>query len=94
MNELLNLVEELKLELDNTKEIKELLKEKEKVLQDKELLSKIEKYNITKDTKLKEEILSNKLFNKYKDKEINLNILIMSINKELKKIKGDKNCNL
>ncbi len=94
MNELLNLVEELKLELDNTKEIKELLKEKEKVLQDKELLSKIEKYNITKDTKLKEEILSNKLFNKYKDKEINLNILIMSINKELKKIKGDKHCSL
>ena len=69
MNELINLVDDLKKDLDNTKEVKELLE-------------------------LKEEILSNELFNKFKDKEINLNILIMSINKELKKIKGDKNCSL
>lgn len=94
MNELINLVDDLKKDLDNTKEVKELLELKEQVNKDKELLSKIQKYNLTKNTKLKEEILSNELFNKFKDKEINLNILIMSINKELKKIKGDKNCSL
>ena len=94
MNELINLVDDLKKDLDNTKEVKELLELKEQVNKDKELLSKIQKYNLTKNTKLKEEILSNELFNKFKDKEINLNILIMSINKELKKIKGDKHCSL
>lgn len=94
MNELINLVDDLKKDLDNTKEVTELLKVKEKVLQDKELLSKIEKYNLTKKKELKEEIISNEIFNKFKEKEIDLNILIMSINKELKKIKGDKHCSL
>ena len=94
MNELINLVDDLKKDLDNTKEVTELLKVKEKVLQDKELLSKIEKYNLTKKKELKEEIISNEIFNKFKEKEMDLNILIMSINKELKKIKGDKHCSL
>ena len=94
MNELINLVDDLKKDLDNTKEVKELLELKEKVNKYKELLSKIQKYNLTKSTKLKEEILSNELFNKFKDKEINFNILIININKELKKIKGDKNYGL
>ena len=94
MNELMDLVDDLKKELDNTKEVKEIKEIQKEVERDDHLLSLIEKYNLTKDEKIKEQILSNELFNKYKDKEINLNILIMSINKELKKIKGDKSCNL
>ena len=94
MNELMDLVDDLKKELDNTKEVKEIKEIQKEVERDDHLLSLIEKYNLTKDEKIKEQILSNELFNKYKHKEINLNILIMSINKELKKIKGDKSCNL
>ena len=94
MNVLMDLVDDLKKELDNTKEVKEIKELQKEVERDDYLLSLIEKYNLTKDEKIKEEILSSELFNKYKDKEINLNILIMSINKELKKIKGDKSCDL
>ena len=94
MNELIDLVDDLKKELDNTTEVKEIKELQKEVERDDNLLSLIEKYNLTKDEKLKEEILSSKLLKNYKDKEINLNILIMSINKELKKIKGDKSCNL
>lgn len=94
MNELMELVDNLKKELDKTKEIQEIKKYNKIISKDKELLSKIKKYNDTKDESLKKEILSNKLFNEYKEKEIDFNVLILKINKELKRISSKKGCSL
>ena len=94
MNELMELVDNLKTELDMTKEVQDIKDYNKKISKDKDLLSKIKKYNDTKDESLKKEILSNKLFNEYKEKEIDFNILILKINKELKRISTKKGCSL
>lgn len=94
MNELMELVDNLKKELDMTKEVQDIKDYNKKISKDKDLLSKIKKYNDTKDESLKKEIISNKLFNEYKEKEIDFNILILKINKELKRISTKKGCSL
>ncbi len=94
MNELMKKIDKLKLELDNSKEVKDITIINNKILKDKDLLDKISKYNTTKDEKIKNEILSNELFKEYKDKEIDLNVLILKINNELKKISNKGKCNL
>ena len=94
MNELMELVDNLKKELDMTKEVQDIKDYNKKISKDKDLLSKIKKYNDTKDESLKKEILSNKLFNEYKEKEIDFNVLILKINKELKRISSKKGCSL
>ena len=94
MNELMELVDNLKKELDMTKEVQDIKDYNKKISKDKDLLSKIKKYNDTKDESLKREILSNKLFNEYKEKETDFNILILKINKELKRISTKKGCSL
>lgn len=94
MNELMELVDNFKKELDMTKEVQDIKDYNKKISKDKDLLSKIKKYNDTKDESLKKEIISNKLFNEYKEKEIDFNILILKINKELKRISTKKGCSL
>lgn len=86
MNELMELVDNLKLSLDNTEEVKNIKKMNKEISKDIDLLEDIKKYNLTKDENLKKKIISNELFNKYKDNEIELNLLIMKINHELKKL--------
>ncbi len=94
MNELMEKIDNLKKELDNTKEVIDITNINNAIVKDKNLLSKITKYNETKDDKIKEEILNNKLFKEYKDKEIDLNVLILRINKELKEITDKGKCSL
>ena len=94
MNELIDKINNLKNELNNTKEVQEIISINRLISQDKDLLDKINKYNLNKDERIKEEILKNKLFKEYKDKEIDLNILIMQINSELKKINSKGSCSL
>ncbi len=86
MNELIELVDNLKLSLDNTDEVKNIKKMNKEISKDIDLLEDVKKYNLTKDETLKKKIISNELFNKYKDNEIELNLLIMKINHELKKL--------
>ena len=86
MNELMELVDNLKLSLDNTDEVKNIKKMNKEISKDIDLLEDVKKYNLTKDETLKKKIISNELFNKYKDNEIELNLLIMKINHELKKL--------
>lgn len=76
-------------DLDLIKRTKELEKEIES---DKELLKLIEKYRITQDLELKEQIISNKLFSEYKHNEMELNLIIMGINQKLKKINNRSSC--
>ena len=94
MNELMELVDNFKKSLDNTKEVQEIKEYNKKISLDKDLLDKIKKYRETQDESLKKEILSNKLFQEYKDKEIDFNLLILKINKELKRISSKKGCSL
>ncbi|MBQ6477517.1 MAG: YlbF family regulator [Bacilli bacterium] len=92
MNELIDLVDNLKDSLDETTEVKNIKELNKEISKDKDLLELIKKYNLTHDEKLKSKILSNELFNKYKDNEIELNLLIMKINHELKKMSIKKGC--
>ncbi len=94
MNELMELVDNFKKSLDNTKEVQEIKEYNKKISLDKDLLDKIKKYRETQDESLKKEILSNKLFQEYKEKEIDFNVLILKINKELKRISSKKGCSL
>ena len=58
------------------------------------LLKALNNTKETNDIRLKEKILSNKLFKEYKDKEIDLNVLIMQINNKLKEISDKGKCSL
>lgn len=92
MNELIEKVDNLKQsisELDKIKEIKELNKE---IIKDKELLKQIEEYNRTQDEKIKQEIVNNSLFKKYKVLETDINVLILEINSKLKQINDKGKC--
>ncbi len=92
MNELIEKVENLKQAINNTKEVEEYNKLKKEILKEKELLSKIEEYNLTKKESLKEEIGGTPIFQEYKRKETNINLLIMYINHKLKELETSKEC--
>lgn len=92
MNELMELVDNLKKELDKRDEIIDIKKYNKIISCDKELLKDIEEYNKTMDSNIKNRILSNENFNLYKEKETNLNFLILEINSKLKKINIKKDC--
>jgi hypothetical protein len=92
MNELMELVDNLKKELDKKDEIIDIKKYNKIISCDKELLKDIEEYNKTMDSNIKNRILSNENFNLYKEKETNLNFLILEINSKLKKINIKKDC--
>ncbi len=92
MNELMELVDNLKKELDKKDEIIDIKKYNKIISCDKELLKDIEEYNKTMDSNIKNRIISNENFNLYKEKETNLNFLILEINSKLKKINIKKDC--
>lgn len=88
----MELVDDLKKELDKKDEIIDIKKYNKIISCDKELLKDIEEYNKTMDINIKNKILSNENFNLYKEKETNLNFLILDINSKLKKISIKKDC--
>ncbi len=92
MEELIEKVNELKEELNNTKEIKELKEINNSIMKDQELLNNIKKYNETQDNNIKERIINHKLFREYKHKENELNFIILEINKKLKEINSSRSC--
>ena len=92
MEELIEKVNELKEELNNTKEVKDLKKINNEIMKDKNLLEDIKHYNETQDEKIKERIINNKLFREYKHNENEVNFLILEINKKLKEINGSRSC--
>ena len=88
----MELVDNLKKELDKKDEIIDIKKYNKIISCDKELLKDIEEYNKTMDSNIKNRIISNENFNLYKEKETNLNFLILEINSKLKKINIKKDC--
>ncbi|MBO5120470.1 MAG: hypothetical protein J6C28_02130 [Bacilli bacterium] len=94
MEELYIKLDNLKLALDETKTIQEIKRLTKKISKNKELLELIEKYNYTQDERIKEKIISNEEFMEYKQQETELNLLILEINQELKKITKKDKCGL
>lgn len=94
MEKLIEQVEILKKSLDNTTEVKNIIILNKKIKDSKELQEKINKYKKRLNNNLKEEIYNDSLYKEYKEAETNLNILILKINKELKKINSKGKCGL
>lgn len=94
MEKLLEKLDKLKKELDETECVKEIRKLNKKIKNDKELITLIEKYNYTKDERIKEQIINNKLYREYKHQEAELNFLILEINQALKSITKKDKCGL
>ena len=92
MKELIEKVENLKLELDNSKEVKHIKELNSKIKDNKELLNLIEKYNSTQNESIKEEIINNKFFREYKLSENDINYIILEINSKLKQISKKGSC--
>lgn len=93
MEELWNKIDNLEKalnDLDLVKDIKELTKE---VNDNKELKKMLEEYQLKPTEDLKRKIIANDLFSRYKEKETDINILIMHINQKLKEINSEgKRC--
>lgn len=94
MEKLIEQVEILKKSLDNTTEVKNIIILNKKIKDSNELQEKINKYKERLNNNLKEEIYNDSLYKEYKEAETNLNILILKINKELKKINSKGKCGL
>lgn len=92
MEELIEKVEQLKAELDSNEHVIRIRKLNEEVKNDLKLQSLIEEYRIHPNVELKKQILENPIFAEYKVEENEINFLILSIRRELKKIKGSKGC--
>ena len=94
MEKLLEKINILKETLDETETIKEIKRLNKELENNQDLLSLIKEYNYTQDERLKEQIIKNELFKKYKHQEAELNFLILEINQELKKITKKDKCGL
>ena len=92
MEELFLRVNNLINTIDNSDIVKEIKISNEKVMKDKSLQKLLEEYNKTQDEAIKREIISNDLFQEFKSKETDLNIMIMSINQKLKAISKERGC--
>lgn len=92
MEELIEKLEQLKEEISRDLVVVDYLKEKKKIFNNKELISKIERYQQTKLDILKKEIESSPSFLAYKEKETNVNLLILGINQKFKQLNPSFNC--
>lgn len=92
MEELIEKLEQLKEEISRDLVVIDYLEEKKKVLNDKELTSKIERYQQTRSDTLKKEIESSPSFLVYKEKETNVNLLILGINQKFKQLNPNFDC--
>ena len=92
MKELIEKVENLKKELDNSKEVKHIKELNSKINDNKELISLIEKYNETQNESIKEQIINNEFFREYKLSENEINYIILEINSKLKQISKKGSC--
>ena len=94
MEKLYETLDNLKKTLDDSETITKLKELHQKVISNKKIVSLIEQYNQTHDEKIKQEILKYPEYLEYKHQETELNILILEINQELKKITKKDKCSL
>ena len=93
MDELIEKLSSLEKELENTELVKDIKELNKKISNDKELLKLLDDYKLKPTEENKYKIIKNDLFKEYKDKETDVNLLIMQINQKLKQISNkDKWC--
>ena len=93
MEKLIESLSSLKEELDNTELVKDIKKLNEEISNNPELLKLLDDYKLKPTEENKNKIIRNELFQKYKDKETDVNLLIMEMNSKLKQISNkDKWC--
>ena len=93
MKELMDKLDQLEKALDEVPLIQELKKLTKEIKQDKTLYQLLMEYHQKPTESTKKKIIANDLFSRYKEKETDLNILIMELNQKLKEITGKgKNC--
>ena len=92
MEELIEKIENVKTNLDKTEQVKNIKRLNKELSNNKELLNKIERYNITQDEKLHQEIINNKFFREYKLSENEINYIILEINSRFKRITKKGTC--
>ena len=90
MEKLYEKIDDLIKVLDEQSEVKEIRRLNERLKEDQELKDLINKYQT--DKSLLKEIENNKLFQEYKEKETDLNILNLKINERLKEITKKESC--
>lgn len=93
MEKLLEKLDNLEKALDEEEIVKEIRKLNARIKAEK-IEDLVARYHITQDNKLKEQILQNELFREYKEKETDLNILILKIKERLKEITKKDKCGL
>ena len=92
MEELIEKLEQLKKEISSLDIVEELHKRKDEVMNDSGLVEKIEEYKKQPKESLKKEIISSPSFLAYKEMETEIDLLILQINQEFKKIRKSYDC--
>lgn len=94
MERLIEKVENLKDTLNQDEIILDLKKLNVAIKSDPDLVALLTKYHSSPTEELKSEIIKNDIFRKYKERETELNLLILKINQELKQITKKDKCSL
>ncbi len=94
MEKLIEKVNELKDALSKTKEVLDIKELNKEIKQDQDLVNLLNEYHLYPKEETKKKILNSPLFRKYKEKETDLNLLILKINSELKDITMKDKCGL
>ena len=92
MNELFEKLDNLKEELDSSELVKDLKRLQDEIKKDSALMSLIEEYSLKPSESLKMKILEKDVFQEFKEKETELNLFIMELNKRLKVISKSEGC--
>ena len=93
MEKLVETLSSLKECLDETDLVKDIKKLNKEISNNPELLKLLDEYRLKPTEENKNKIIRNELFQKYKEKETDINLLIMQINSKLKQINNkDKWC--
>ena len=92
MEELIEKLEQLKKEISSLDIVEELHKRKDEVMNDSRLVEKIEEYKKHPEESLKKEIISSPSFLAYKETETEIDLLILKLNQEFKKIRKEYDC--
>lgn len=72
--------------------VKEIKKLNNKLVMNKELLDLIKEYRITGNEEIKNKIISDEIYSKYKHYENEVNFIILNIRSKLKVINDKKGC--
>ena len=92
MNELMERVDILLNKLDEQECVKEIKKLNNKLVMNKELLDLIKEYRVTGNEEIKNKIISDEIYSKYKHYENEVNFIILNIRSKLKVINDKKGC--